>query len=116
MIEVLLASPARGSSRSRLRSGSLLILDEAHHAAPSSGGRYGIESKFNRAVRDLAGRFERRHVDPYERSGMALAGRALSAYPNNGTILAQIVTPRSRRQLYHCGCKLLGSRMGSVAG
>jgi hypothetical protein len=22
--------------------GSLLILDEAHHAAPSSGGRYGI--------------------------------------------------------------------------
>ena len=26
--------------------GSLLILDEAHHAAPSRGGRYGIESKF----------------------------------------------------------------------
>ena len=25
--------------------GSLLILDEAHHAAPSSGGRYGIETK-----------------------------------------------------------------------
>ena len=24
--------------------GSLLILDEAHHAAPSSGGRYGIET------------------------------------------------------------------------
>jgi SNF2 family DNA or RNA helicase len=36
--------------------GSLLILDEAHHAAPSSGGRYGIETKFTRAVRDLAGR------------------------------------------------------------
>jgi hypothetical protein len=33
--------------------GSLLILDEAHHAAPSSDGRYGIESKFTRAVRDL---------------------------------------------------------------
>ena len=29
--------------------GSLLILDEAHHAAPSSGGRYGIETKFTRA-------------------------------------------------------------------
>ena len=41
-----------------LRPGSLLILDEAHHAAPSSGGRYGIESKFTRAVRDLAGRFD----------------------------------------------------------
>ena len=27
-----------------MRPGSLLILDEAHHAAPSSGGRYGIES------------------------------------------------------------------------
>ncbi len=32
--------------------GSLLILDEAHHAAPASGGRYGIETKFTRAVRD----------------------------------------------------------------
>ena len=35
--------------------GSLLILDEAHHAAPSSGGRYGIETKFTRAIRDLGG-------------------------------------------------------------
>ncbi|MEE9391322.1 MAG: DEAD/DEAH box helicase family protein [Planctomycetota bacterium] len=40
--------------------GSLLILDEAHHAAPASSGNYGIESKFTRAVRDLAGRFEHR--------------------------------------------------------
>ena len=40
--------------------GSLLILDEAHHAAPASGGRYGIETRFTRAVRDLAGRFEHR--------------------------------------------------------
>ena len=50
--------------------GSLLILDEAHHAAPSSGGRYGIESKFTRAVRDLCGRFEHRLF--------------LSATPHNG--------------------------------
>ena len=28
----------------------LLILDEAHHAAPSSGERYGIETKFTRAA------------------------------------------------------------------
>ncbi len=34
--------------------GSLLVLDEAHHAAPASGNRYGIESKFTRAVRELA--------------------------------------------------------------
>src|SRR4051794_28355089 len=50
--------------------GSLLILDEAHHAAPSSGGRYGIETKFTRAIRDLGGRFEHRLF--------------LSATPHNG--------------------------------
>lgn len=50
--------------------GSLLILDEAHHAAPSSGGRYGIESKLTRAVRDLGERFEHRLF--------------LSATPHNG--------------------------------
>jgi superfamily II DNA or RNA helicase len=50
--------------------GSLLIVDEAHHAAPASGGRYGIETKFTGAVRDLAGRFEHRLF--------------LSATPHNG--------------------------------
>jgi hypothetical protein len=50
--------------------GSLLILDEAHHAAPSSGGRYGIETKFTRAIRDLGHRFEHRLF--------------LSATPHNG--------------------------------
>jgi superfamily II DNA or RNA helicase len=50
--------------------GSLLILDEAHHAAPASSGRYGIETKFTRAIRDLAGRFEHRLF--------------LSATPHNG--------------------------------
>ena len=50
--------------------GSLLILDEAHHAAPSSGGRYGIETKFTRAVRDISERFEHRLF--------------LSATPHNG--------------------------------
>ena len=50
--------------------GSLLILDEAHHAAPAGAGRYGIESKFTRAVRDLGDRFEHRLF--------------LSATPHNG--------------------------------
>ncbi len=50
--------------------GSLLVLDEAHHAAPASGSSYGIETKFTRAVRDLAGRFEHRLF--------------LSATPHNG--------------------------------
>ena len=53
-----------------LQPGSLLILDEAHHAAPSSGGRYGIETRFTRAIRDLGGRFEHRLF--------------LSATPHNG--------------------------------
>jgi len=50
--------------------GSLLMLDEAHHAAPASGGRYGIETKLTRAIRDLGGRFEHRLF--------------LSATPHNG--------------------------------
>src|SRR5205814_3691166 len=49
---------------------ALLILDEAHHAAPASGSRYAIDSQFTRAVRDLAGRFEHRLF--------------LSATPHNG--------------------------------
>jgi superfamily II DNA/RNA helicase len=50
--------------------GSLLILDEAHHAAPASGSKYAIDSKFTQAVRDLAPRFEHRLF--------------LSATPHNG--------------------------------
>ena len=53
-----------------LRSQSLLILDEAHHAAPSGGSRYAIDSKITREVRDLAKRFEHRLF--------------LSATPHNG--------------------------------
>ncbi len=52
------------------RPGSLLILDEAHHAAPSSGAKYAIDSKITKAVRELAGRFEHRLF--------------LSATPHNG--------------------------------
>jgi hypothetical protein len=39
---------------------ALLILDEAHHAAPASGARYAIDSQFTKAMRDIAGRFEHR--------------------------------------------------------
>ena len=49
---------------------SLLILDEAHNAAPASGGRYAIDSAFTRVVRDIARRFEHRLF--------------LSATPHNG--------------------------------
>ena len=63
------ADPMRAWLGDRKR-GSLLILDEAHHAAPSSAGRYGIETKFTRAIRDILGRFEHRLF--------------LSATPHNG--------------------------------
>jgi ERCC4-related helicase len=51
-------------------SGSLLILDEAHNAAPASGSRYAIDSQFTRVMRDLTQRFEHRLF--------------LSATPHNG--------------------------------
>ncbi|HEY6341964.1 MAG TPA: DISARM system SNF2-like helicase DrmD [Bryobacteraceae bacterium] len=52
------------------RPGTLFILDEAHHAAPSSGAQYAIDTKITRAIRDLAPRFEHRLF--------------LSATPHNG--------------------------------
>jgi SNF2 family DNA or RNA helicase len=42
------------------RSRALFILDEAHHAAPSGGTRYGISSQLTRAVREICERFEHR--------------------------------------------------------
>jgi SNF2 family DNA or RNA helicase len=67
------------------RPGSLLILDEAHHAAPSSGQRYAIDSHITRAVRDLSPRFEHRLF--------------LSATPHNGhsnsfSALLEILDPQ----------------------
>ena len=69
LIDAAYADPMR-EWLGQLLPGSLLILDEAHHAAPSSGGRYGIETKFTRAIRDLSARFEHRLF--------------LSATPHNG--------------------------------
>ena len=62
----------------------MLILDEAHHAAPASGSRYAIDSQFTRAVRDIAQGFEHRLF--------------LSATPHNGhsnsfTALLEILDP-----------------------
>ncbi len=50
--------------------GSMLVLDEAHHAAPASGGRTAHDSAFTRTLRDLAPLFEHRIF--------------LSATPHNG--------------------------------
>jgi ERCC4-related helicase len=52
------------------RPGSMFILDEAHHAAPSSGASWAVESQMTRAVREIAALFEHRLF--------------LSATPHNG--------------------------------
>jgi ERCC4-related helicase len=67
------------------RSKAMLILDEAHHAAPASGARYAVDSQFTKAVRDIAGRFEHRLF--------------LSATPHNGhsnsfSALLEILDPQ----------------------
>ena len=67
------------------RPGTLLILDEAHHAAPASGSRYAVDSQITRAVRDLSPRFEHRLF--------------LSATPHNGhsnsfSALLEILDPQ----------------------
>ncbi len=67
------------------RAGSLFILDEAHHAAPSSGARYAIDSQITRAIRDISPRFEHRLF--------------LSATPHNGhsnsfSALLEILDPQ----------------------
>jgi ERCC4-related helicase len=50
--------------------GSLLILDEAHHAAPSSSSRYAVDSHLTKVVREIAPKFEHKLF--------------LSATPHNG--------------------------------
>jgi ERCC4-related helicase len=65
--------------------GSLLILDEAHAAAPSSESKYALDSQTTLAVRDIAKRFEHRLF--------------LSATPHNGhsnsfSALLEILDPQ----------------------
>jgi ERCC4-related helicase len=67
------------------KSQSLFILDEAHHAAPASGSKYAIDSRFTRVIRDLAQCFEHRIF--------------LSATPHNGhsnsfSALLEILDPQ----------------------
>jgi superfamily II DNA or RNA helicase len=84
-----------------LRPGSLLIFDEAHHAAPSSGAKYAIDSRITRAIRDLAPRFEHRLF--------------LSATPHNGhsnsfSALLELLDP----QRFTRGVKVLQSNLDGV--
>jgi hypothetical protein len=52
------------------RSGSMLVLDEAHHAAPATSSSYAIDSQFTRGMREITPLFEHRLF--------------LSATPHNG--------------------------------
>lgn len=70
-----------GSFRAR----SLLILDEAHHAAPAGGGRYAIESQFTRALRDLSDRFEHR---------LFLSATPHNGHPNSFATLLELLDPQ----------------------
>ncbi len=84
LIDEAYAGPLR-DHLGTFRSGSLFILDEAHHAAPSSGQKYAIDSQITRSVRDLAPRFEHRLF--------------LSATPHNGhsnsfSALLEILDPQ----------------------
>ena len=56
--------------RDLVRPRSLLILDEAHHAAPAAAGAFAVTSQFTRAVENLAPQFEHKLF--------------LSATPHNG--------------------------------
>lgn len=64
---------------------SLLILDEAHHAAPSSGARYAVDSQFTRALDDLAGRFEHR---------LFLSATPHNGHPNSFSRLLAMLDPQ----------------------
>lgn len=84
LIDEAYAGPLR-DHLGTFQNGSLFILDEAHHAAPSSGQKYAIDSQITRAVRDLAPRFEHRLF--------------LSATPHNGhsnsfSALLEILDPQ----------------------
>jgi SNF2 family DNA or RNA helicase len=70
---------------SDFRPGSLLILDEAHHAAPSSGSRYAIDSNITRAIRDLAPRFEHR---------LFLTATPHNGHSNSFSALLEILDPQ----------------------
>ena len=84
LIDETYAGPLR-NWLGNFRPGTMLILDEAHHAAPSSGQRYAIDSQITRAIHGLSPRFEHRLF--------------LSATPHNGhsnsfTALLELLDPQ----------------------
>jgi len=65
---------------------SLFILDEAHHAAPSSSSRsYAIDSQITRAIRDISPRFEHR---------LFLSATTHNGHSNSFSALLEILDPQ----------------------
>ncbi|MCF8879658.1 SNF2-related protein [Hyphobacterium sp. SN044] len=68
-----------------LRARSMLVLDEAHHVAPSHGEAYGLDTQLTRAVRDLAARFEHR---------LFLTATPHNGHSNSFSALLEMLDPR----------------------
>lgn len=64
---------------------AMMILDEAHHAAPASGSRYAISSQFTKAVSDISGRFEHR---------LFLSATPHNGHPNSFSTLLEMLDPQ----------------------
>jgi superfamily II DNA or RNA helicase len=64
---------------------AMFILDEAHHAAPSSGAAWAVESQMTRSVRELARRFEHR---------LFLSATPHNGHPNSFATLLEILDPQ----------------------
>lgn len=70
---------------SEFRPRALMILDEAHHAAPASGSRYAISSQFTKAVADISSRFEHR---------LFLSATPHNGHPNSFSTLLEMLDPQ----------------------
>src|SRR5690606_22453116 len=64
---------------------SLLILDEAHTAAPASASKYAVDSNITKVVRDVAPRFENR---------LFLSATPHNGYSNSFSALLEILDPQ----------------------
>lgn len=81
----LLSKNENGEPRTSAEPGSLLILYEAHHAAPASSSRYAIDSPFIRVVRTLAEHFEHR---------LFLSATPHNGFSNSFSALLEILDPQ----------------------
>lgn len=68
-----------------LRPRSMLILDEAHHIAPSHGLLYGVDTQLTRSARDLCRRFEHR---------LFLTATPHNGHSNSFSALLEILDPQ----------------------